>query len=308
MYPGTVRYVQNTVRAARYDNTNYTPTVIVLLLLILLLVLLAINSTRLQSTYIYNQTMLPAIEYHATYCSQPTARVHSRLYGCSGLQCPVSTSVWQTASCSAGAPSQCNPRRTGESRPRHTHGNTRFVDSGFVVAPTHLAAFLAPICWPITGMPTGTAPRYGRTMYQRGTTARGLVLFPTAHTSMCDCHSPRRVSVEITGLRCNQLAGPSPTCAPSTLAAAISDSAPNPCATAAAPTCPGRITSLRAISWRPRPNVHPAHCLLLFPTAHPIHARLPQPTTCPSRRWPHRSLAKTRSELATDPRRLAASQ
>ena len=24
--------------------------------------------------------------------------VHSRLHGCSGLQCPVSTSVWQTAS------------------------------------------------------------------------------------------------------------------------------------------------------------------------------------------------------------------
>ena len=137
--------------------------------------------------------------------------------------------------------------------------------------------------------------------------AHYLVLFPTAHKSMRDCHSPRRVSVEITGLRCNQLAGPSPTCAPSTLAAVISDSAPNPCATAAAPTCPGRITSLRAISWRPRPNVHPAHCLLLFPTAHPIHARLPQPTTCPSRRWPHRSLAKTRSELATDPRRIAAS-
>ena len=69
------------------------------------------------------------------------------------------------------------------------------------------------------------------------------LLFPTAHKSMCNCHSPRLVLVDVAGLHCNLLADLA--CAPGALPAAVSDSAQ-------------------------------------------IHVQLPQPATWPSRN--HRSL------------------
>ena len=96
----------------------------------------------------------------------------------------------------------------------------------------------------------------GRSQPHLCTQHTGCCYFRQRTQSMCNCRSPDLSRSNNQSPR-NQLAAPAQ-CAPSTLPAAISDSASNPCTTA---------------------------------TAH----------TCPNRRWPHRSLAKTRSELVIAP-------